>query len=222
VVLIIEYKTCSKCEITYPKTDEYFYKQKSKKCKDGYYLSSECKNCRIKAALKWKKDNPEKNREYSRIVDMREDKKIRKRNVSKERRLNGKHKKYIQNNPDKTKEYNRRHQLKKHKISKQEWNACKEYFNNSCCYCGITYEEHKIKYNEDLHKEHYIDDGANDLSNCVPACKSCNSQKWEFDVNEWFNEDNPRFTKERYKKILKWINEDYKKYIKEKKKKLVS
>ena len=121
---------------------------------------------------------------------------------------------YRQNNPDKIKQYNlHRKQNKKHKISKKEWESCKEYFNNSCAYCGISNEDAKKKYKNYLHKEHVDYNGANDLSNCVPACKSCNSLKWEYTLEDWYNKNNSRFTQERLDKIYKWLNKDYKNYI---------
>ena len=70
--------------------------------------------------------------------------------------------------------------------------------------------------NIDLHKEHVDHNGANDLSNCVPACQSCNSSKWEFDFNDWYCPNNPVFTQERYEKIVKWLEEDFLIYIKKK------
>lgn len=65
----------------------------------------------------------------------------------------------------------------------------------------------------DFCKDHYINDGANDLSNCIPLCKSCNGSKRSYDFDKFYNASNPDFVQERYNKILKWINEDYKKYI---------
>lgn len=69
----------------------------------------------------------------------------------------------------------------------------------------------------DLHKEHVDDSGANDLSNCVPSCQSCNSSKNIFSLEEWYTEDNLNFTEERLSKIYRWLNEDYLKYIKQNK-----
>ncbi len=41
---------------------------------------------------------------------------------------------------------------KKHRLSKQEWKSCKEYFNNECAYCGLPIEEHFRKYAGKLQK----------------------------------------------------------------------
>ncbi|MCM3387253.1 HNH endonuclease [Ureibacillus chungkukjangi] len=126
-----------------------------------------------------------------------------------------------QNNPDKLKQYGqKRTQNKKHKISKQEWLDCKEYFNHSCAYCELHVNDHYRMWSGelkkiDLHKEHVDDERANDLSNCVPACQSCNSSKHTFDFEAWYSEYE-YFSKERLDKINKWLSEDYKEYIKTK------
>jgi hypothetical protein len=62
----------------------------------------------------------------------------------------------------------------------------------------------------DFHKDHICHLGSNKIDNCVPACKSCNSQKWEYQFNDWYNEQNEKYSYKRYEKILKWINGDYK------------
>jgi len=53
----------------------------------------------------------------------------------------------------------------------------------------------------------------NDLSNCVPSCKQCNSQKHTDSLEEWYNEDNIKYSKRRFNRIHKWLDGDYKKYI---------
>lgn len=64
----------------------------------------------------------------------------------------------------------------------------------------------------DLHKEHVEDEGANDLSNCVPSCGNCNSQKWKYDFKEWYKSQE-FYDERRYNLIITWIGEDFKKYI---------
>ncbi len=67
--------------------------------------------------------------------------------------------------------------------------------------------------NFDLHKEHVNHNGANDLSNCVPACYSCNSKKWIYEFEDWYNEGNEIFSQYRLDKIYKWLSNDYKIYL---------
>ncbi len=103
---------------------------------------------------------------------------------------------------------------KTHDISEQEWISCKDYFNYECAYCSMSEEEHKILHNQQLHKEHAVDEGANDLSNCIPACKICNSTKNNRDFDEWYTKSNSIYSEDRFNKIIKWLTEDYKLYIK--------
>jgi 5-methylcytosine-specific restriction endonuclease McrA len=138
-----------------------------------------------------------------------------KRKAAKEYRERGDLKKWQNDHKDRLREYEINRKNKQHKISKQEWEQCKKYFNNSCAYCGISEVDAKEQQHQNLHKEHVIYDGANDLSNCVPACKSCNSQKWKWPFEEWYNVNNLIFNEERLKKIIQWTSENYKKYIKE-------
>lgn len=146
--------------------------------------------------------------------------KASKRKESKKAVEKGKAREWQRNNKDKVREYNRnREQNKKHTIDKNEWAACKNYFNDCCAYCELPQKEH-FKYwkgeykNIDLHREHVIHDGSNDLSNCVPACQSCNSSKSTYRLEEWYCEGNESFEQERLDKINKWLSEDYKIYIK--------
>jgi len=163
--------------------------------------------------MKYSKDHRKKHREGNKKwKDTKGYQKYREK-WYKKRKENNYQKTYQQNNPEKMKKYNKIRSNKKHNITKQEWINCKNYFNNSCVYCGITEEEHRKLFKQDLHKDHLIDDGRNDLKNCVPACKSCNSHKWAFTLNKWYSKENPNFTKEKYLKIYNWIRYDCKKYI---------
>ena len=106
---------------------------------------------------------------------------------------------------------------KKHNISNEEWELCKQYFNHQCAYCGLNIEEHYIKFNGkiqlgDFHKEHFDHNGSNELDNCVPSCKECNSSKGDKEFEYWYK-IHPKFTYERLNKISKWLDKDYKKYI---------
>jgi hypothetical protein len=213
-----ERKECTDCGEL--KELNEFYSQKHKK-KDGserIYYNPECKECTKKRTNKWRKKNPEKvaiaNKKLSPLRN-----KIKRENKEKYREHT---RNWQRNNPEKLKEFNAyRQQHKKHKISNNEWEACKNYFNYRCCYCGLPIEEHYIMYRGktqlgDFHKEHADDNGSNDLSNCIPSCKSCNSSKRQSTFEGWFNENNPNFTFERLNKINQWLEEDYKKYIKKK------
>lgn len=80
-----------------------------------------------------------------------------------------------------------------------------EYFDDSCAYCGIKEEEHRILYNQRLHKDHIIHDGSNGIDNCVPACRKCNCSKSDRPFEEWYKE-REYFSDKRYNKILEWLD----------------
>jgi hypothetical protein len=107
-----------------------------------------------------------------------------------------------------------RQQNKTHKISKKEYENCKDYFDDSCAYCGMPEELHKELFNQQLHKDHADPNGSNDLSNCIPSCKICNSEKHDSKWDEWYTPNNKHYEEEKYNKIEQWLNEEYKKYIK--------
>ncbi|WP_053434739.1 HNH endonuclease [Sporosarcina globispora] len=201
-------KKCTDCLEAFPATEEYFYKQKTHtKTKGTFYkLSSHCKTCTKKRTLKYQQENPEKHNEAQKkyLYGTVKGRETRKRNLDKWV-LNGGYKDWQQNNRDKIVEYNKDRRHKNHDITDQEWFECLDFFMNSCAYCGISENEALILYNQRLNMEHVDDDGANDITNCVPACKSCNSKKWTFELNEWYNTDNPVYSKRRYNKIIKWL-----------------
>lgn len=122
-------------------------------------------------------------------------------------------------NPERMREHNRyRLMHKMHDISDEEWENCKQYFNHRCSYCGLAIEEHYINHKGkitlgDFHKEHVDDNGSNDLLNCIPSCKSCNSKKHTSSLEDWYGESNPVYSVEREYRIYKWLNGDCYKYI---------
>lgn len=210
---------CPEDDEWFPCTDEYFYKNKGNK-KDG--LSPYCKKCEIKKTTKWGQANRDKLRGYYRKNNKTEVTKQRKYLFSKHQKDSGIYLEWQQNNKDKIKQYQEnRKQHGEHKINKKEWESCKDYFNNECAYCGLPLDKHYSKFKgemrwTDFHKEHVDHEGSNDLSNCVPSCKLCNSSKHNNKLEDWYNIDNPKFSQEKLNKIQKWITEDYKQYIKTK------
>jgi hypothetical protein len=215
------YKCCSKHTEYFPNEDSWFpctldnfYKRNTR---DG--LSTYCKKCESKKNHQWGKENKDKRHTYVRRDYLKHNgRKDYYKALSKRLIDNGHRKEWEQNNPEKIKQYRLyREQNKTHKISKKEWLDCKEYFNNECAYCGLSIEEHYIRRNGELklgdfHREHVQHDGANDLSNCVPSCKICNSSKGTYKLEDWYiNQE--FFNEDKMNKIHKWLNEDYKLYI---------
>lgn len=218
------YKKCIHHEEFFPEenewlpcTSDYFYVN-DKNNSDG--LHPECKKCGSIKALNWKRNNPKKTKNNAKRYRNKPLSKKNKRISEQKRRDEGKHRQWQHNNKDKVKNANNQHQ--DHKISLKEWKGCKGYFHNTCAYCGLPIEQHfytrlGITKLGDFHKEHVIDGGRNDLKNCIPSCRSCNSSKHETSFNNWYNKNNPIFSQERYHKIYIWIRYDYKKFIQEKK-----
>jgi hypothetical protein len=205
----IDHKKCNYCHEYKPATTEKFHKAKTS---DG--LQGHCKDCCNVKFWIWKEEFPEKYEKQKKDRVSRDDpmRLIRSREAAERNRKEGYQKKWRQDNRNKLKEYNYNHLHKVHEISKEEWGNCKLYFNSSCAYCGIDEELAREEQGHRLHMEHAINQGANDLSNCIPACRSCNSQKWERDYDEWYTEENPKFDKLKLDKINKWFNGDYLKY----------
>ena len=178
-------------------------------------ISPICKGCAIIKARKVTLENPEKKKGYYDKAESKPQRIKYMREHSARQRKEGKQAEWQRKNPEKLKEYGELHH--DHTISPKQWTSCKEYFSNKCAYCGLKLKDHYftrmgITKNGDFHKEHVIHNGENDLSNCVPACSSCNFHKWKFDLEDWYREY-PRFSRYRLNKIHKWLDEDYKLYL---------
>ncbi|UUV25928.1 MULTISPECIES: HNH endonuclease [Lysinibacillus] len=199
-------KICKTCKDN--KSVDLFYtiNYKNKKEEKKQIYSSECKECQRKRTADWIRNNRERHREAARIRDSREHSKKKRLEYNKKKYAEGWYKQYRKDNIDKFKEWAENH--RNHEITEFEWEECKRYFSYSCAYCGMTEEEHKEFYKQRLHKEHVQHDGLNDVTNCVPSCKSCNSRKRKQKLHEWYNVDNELFEKNKLDRILKWINFD--------------
>ena len=67
-------------------------------------------------------------------------------------------------------------------------------FNNCCAYCGSS---------KDIQIEHVIPKskhGPHCMANIIPACKKCNSSKYNYDMVTWYKQQT-FYTKERLNKI---------------------
>lgn len=84
-------------------------------------------------------------------------------------------------------------------LTLKQWEEIKQYFNNSCCYCG---EE------KPLNQEHFIPlskNGEYAHTNIVCACSSCNSSKGAKSFFEWYP-THKGYSKKREQKILKFLS----------------
>lgn len=201
------FKKCNQCNEWFPCNTDYFYKH-NKNTSDGLFPN--CKTCEKKRSSQWARDNYDRHSIYTkRDYIKRKDKYIESSN---KQRKKGNQKIWRQNNPDKIKDYRELYSNKAHNITPKEWISCKEYFSFTCAYCGMSEEEHKQIYNQQLHKEHVNCDGEGDLQNCVPSCKPCNTSKHTENMEEWYKRQE-FFNKQSLEKIYKWRNKDYEQYI---------
>lgn len=198
-------KICNQCNLE-KNTDEFYKQEKINKHGESYiYTNPKCKTCIIENYLLWKNENKEKHKLNNSKHYLTAKGRDMKRKNNRKIREDGKFRAWQQNNPDKISNYRVNRQHKSHDITKSEWERCKEYFDNACAYCGTTEDGHRINFKQDLHREHIDPEGKNDITNCVPSCKSCNSSKHTFSLGEWYNSTNENFTVSRSEKIKKWI-----------------
>lgn len=199
-------KFCNKCKEE-KELNEYYFDIKKRANGDEYtYYRTYCKECYKDAANKWKRENPEARAVIQKRSNDLPHRKEIVREMNKIARDEGRYREWQRVNKNKTKGYREnRVQNKAHDIAECEWEECKDFFDYSCAYCGMDEYFAKEIYKQQLHKEHVEHDGVNDITNCVPSCKSCNGSKWELDLNDWYNSDNEIYSEDRYKRIIEWL-----------------
>lgn len=201
-------KKCKTCEEVKELSEFYTQKYKRKDGTEAIAYKPDCKDCTKEKSMKWKKD-PENRERFLSIKKKSNNQPNQRRNVKeavKKQKTSGYFLRYQQENKEKMKQYRENRELnRKHEITKEEWEQCKVYFDYRCAYCGISEVEAKKKFGNSLHKEHVDHEGSNDITNCVPSCKGCNSSKWKYSFEEWYIEKNEVFSEERLNKINKWL-----------------
>lgn len=83
-----------------------------------------------------------------------------------------------------------------------QWQACLEYFNHTCAYCGAQQSFWHV-----LEQDHFIplsSHGSYTADNIVPACKSCNASKNDSEPTRWLK---GVFGKRKSEEVLKRIEE---------------
>ncbi len=205
----------------FPLNEKYFYKWD--RSPDGF--NARCIKCSIKYARKRREEhgdivrkNEKKGYYKTKEKHLETIRNYQNKNNGVKQHIKDYQKDYRQTNPEMIRKYSKKRAKKKHIIEDSEWNACKNFFGNACAYCGLPIEEHYMTRNDkiikcDLHKDHVIDIGRNDIKNCIPSCSSCNDIKKKKTLNQFYNSNNPNYTYERYHKIYLWIRYEYKKYI---------
>lgn len=212
----VDYKICGKHYIYFPEenpwfpaTTEHFY-YNNKNSTD--HLHPECKRCSIKNTQK--NYDPKRHTELTNFYYHNDiEYKNRKKSYNYTDEEKARQAQWRKDNPEKCCEYSKEHRI--HDITKTEEEVLLKVFNYSCAYCGMSLEEHKIKYKQKLHNDHVDHEGYNDLRNDVPACRSCNSRKHQDNMEEWYRQQE-FFIEERLQFIQWWITEGYKEYIEDK------
>lgn len=206
-------KSCSVCNETKPLEEYHFRKTHSKKKGEYIYYFPYCRDCNVRKSIDWAKENREKKLENDRNYIKTPEITAKYKLINRKRAEEGKQREWQRKNKDKIRKYALRRSRKTHEIKHEEWTACKVYFHNACAYCGLTYDKHQQKYKQDLHKEHVDHEGTNDLSNCVPSCKVCNSEKHTESLDSWYVESNPKYSQERMNRISIWLQKEYRLFI---------
>lgn len=209
-------KTCNVCGID-KNLDKYY--QQIKKDRNGkpyIYYRPECKNCTKERSLDWASANREKFLNCFIKYNNKPEVKVKQNQAKIDHRKSGKYLEWQRLNKDKLQRYRKNREVKTHDITSNEWYNCRLFFNFRCSYCGKTWEQNKKETEKDLHKDHVVYDGRNDLKNCIPACCSCNSSKGERTLNDWYKSQE-FYSRDRYLMIYQWLRYDVKKYIRRKK-----
>ncbi|CAI8881985.1 HNHc domain-containing protein [Bacillus sp. IT-79MI2] len=208
----LDKKVCSKCGIEKPNTLEFFRKARKS-------LRADCRECGRLSHREWLDNNKEQQKEYGKKYN-EENKEKRKdwfdnwnannkeyrREYKKEYRIKNKEsiQQYRKDNKERIRVETQSRRAKKRLLpagfTRKDWEDCKEYFSNRCCYCG--------EQSTDLTQEHFIPmnkSGGYTKENMIPSCGSCNSSKKDENFFEWYPKM-PFYSKERENKILTYLN----------------
>ena len=88
----------------------------------------------------------------------------------------------------------------KHKYRADKYQR-KADFDHCCAYCGVKPVFLTIDHVKPRSQWDANDPMANDPSNLLPACKSCNESKGSRSLSNWYTPRNRHYTSERWEKI---------------------
>ena len=205
---------CRDCTNEYLK--QYYLKNREKKLQAfrEYYKNN--KERHNEKGKQWYEDNKEEvlkqAREYYENNSEHIKKQVKKYRQNNKEKYTDAIRSWKKDNRDKVRIYSQKRKAIKRKLpatlTEGQWASAKKYFNNSCAYCGMTEEEHKEKFNQPLHQEHFIPlstGGEYTRNNIIPACADCNNNKRANDFFKWYHEQ-MFYSKEREKEILEYLN----------------
>ncbi|WP_144509900.1 HNH endonuclease [Bacillus sp. FJAT-22090] len=184
--------------------DDYYKQIKIRANGEKYlYYPPYCKSCTSNKSANWAKENRESKLESDRKYSSKPERRKYQKDKLKEYFAQGKYREWQRENKDKVKEYNMQH--RNHNITEDEWHLCLEYFNFACAYCEMPEDKHLEVFNQQLHRDHVYHDGNNYYDNCVPACRTCNSSKRDYNFTDWYASNNSNYTAKRFHRIVKWM-----------------
>jgi hypothetical protein len=206
----MQVKKCKRCSNELPATFDYFCRKSTGK----YGFESICKKCRAAVNREYRLNNSEKIKEINakyrennrqHIIEYNRKKYGWKGGIrfkSKEEAIQHEKKSKVLRNQK------RRSLAKKLKsdFSLEQWQECKEFFDNRCCYCG--------KLSDKLQQEHFVSikhGGEYTIRNIIPACRSCNIKKRDKNFFEWYPKQE-FYSLERQSKILHYLSIQESKY----------
>jgi 5-methylcytosine-specific restriction endonuclease McrA len=211
----ITHVICSRCRGFFPETEEYFVmdkrngKSKSdcKKCCNEKRLSESREHLNELARARYARLR-EKELERFRIYRAENKGKVNKSvRLYKSKNMDSIRKQQkIKRNTDeyrlKSRIYNHRRRAREghllHDITENEWENCKDYFEQKCAYCGSE---------EELQQEHFIPvvrGGGYTIGNIIPACKRCNSSKNDSAFEQWYRRQD-YYSAERESKVYEYL-----------------
>ncbi|MBM0235960.1 HNH endonuclease [Micromonospora sp. ATA32] len=183
-------RTCSKCDVSKPETEEFFRKRGTK---DRGGLRPDCRDCTKARDRAYYEANRERYKAYQaanaeRIrAYMLEYKRAYYRTETGKAAIQRANRRWNQSPEGKARltllQQRRRARVAglESAFATEDWTLCLEWFGQRCAYCGGSAET--------LHQEHVIpveSGGPYVPWNIVPACGSCNSSKTTKPLDEWF------------------------------------
>jgi hypothetical protein len=196
-------KTCAKCGVSKPATHEHFHRQHTGR----YGFSSICKNCALAARAKYRAENGDKIRAYTKATRVQAAIRSKKWDADHPDRTAARNAKYSAKHPEKMrlKEQLRRARIRSLSATLTDgtWKKALDYFGGRCAYCGRP-----PGLWHTLAQDHYIplsDGGGYTSGNIIPAChgtSGCNNSKCDHAPIEWINR---KFGKRKGAKIIAHI-----------------
>lgn len=160
-----------------PKNDQHVYC--SRNCSSYFRRELDLDASRAKAK-KWREDNIDKARRYGREYNKRNADKIREYNAGRLERRNELHRKRYAEDPDYREKSRKMGDAHRWKFSENfTWEDLKRIRLEDCFYCGGPggTADHLVPRSKG---------GEDRLDNLVPACQTCNTKKFNHDLQEFY------------------------------------